>query len=410
MKKRFLLITVVLLLVLGYTIVVEWQQRSSFSRSERRVLYIPTAGLFEKCDSFTISSVDLQCDGWYSPLEDGEIFTPESKHASIGWYIKMDAGKQEVKAAMPGVVRMVRTTNEGKTVVVLHSNGLESVYAHCAKTLVRVGDYVYAGQPVAWAEESDGQAFSYFVLMVNGSLLNPGTLAEEDGSLKSGILLFRRETDGRIKASRHSLGLVAESKPDFKWAYAPPLVDLERPLTAMERQHVKVPTPGLFKYTPTFSINLARLEDWSYPLPGAKVASPYGGRRVNHVGTDLKTFPNDTLRAVFDGLVRFSGPYSSYGNVVVLRHANGLETLYSHNSKNLVRQGDWVKAGAPIGLMGQTGRATGPHLHFEVRVNGVPFNSDNLFDHSLHTLKHQILVFERKPSGRIHIKVEWLSQ
>lgn len=91
--------------------------------------------------------------------------------------------------------------------------------------------------------------------------------------------------------------------------------------------------------------------------PGAKVISAYG-TRGGHSGADIKTCAKDTIRAAFDGVVRMSKPYYAYGNLVVVRHANGLETIYSHNFKNLVQSGDTVKAGQPIGLTGRTGRAT----------------------------------------------------
>lgn len=127
---------------------------------------------------------------------------------------------------------------------------------------------------------------------------------------------------------------------------------------------------------------------WCYPLPGAKVISPYGARGGrNHSGTDLKTKPNDNILAAFDGEVVFSGNYYGYGNLVRIKHANGLETYYSHNSKNLVKQGDHVRAGDVIALTGRTGRATTEHLHFETRLNGQHVNSNRFFDHTTHQLR-----------------------
>ena len=122
-------------------------------------------------------------------------------------------------------------------------------------------------------------------------------------------------------------------------------------------------------------------------MPGAKVISPYGARGGrSHSGTDLKTKPNDNILAAFDGEVVFSGNYYGYGNLVRIKHANGLETYYSHNSKNLVKAGDFVKAGQVIALTGRTGRATTEHLHFETRINGQHVNSTRFFDHNQHTL------------------------
>ena len=98
---------------------------------------------------------------------------------------------------------------------------------------------------------------------------------------------------------------------------------------------------------------------WYFPLPGAKVISPYGQRDgKRHTGVDLKTKNKDKIFAAFDGEVVFSGTFSGYGNLVRIKHANGLETYYAHNSKNLVKQGAKVRAGQVIALTGQTGRAS----------------------------------------------------
>lgn len=160
--------------------------------------------------------------------------------------------------------------------------------------------------------------------------------------------------------------------------------------THMERSHVRVKTPGLFATGDRFSLRFDTLSasDWCFPLPGAKVISSYASKgRKSHTGTDLKTCPDDTIRAAFHGVVRMSKNYAGYGNVVVVRHDNGLETVYSHNSRNLVSVGQEVKAGMPIALTGRTGRATTEHLHFEVRVNGDHFNPTLIFDMDSRTLR-----------------------
>ena len=85
---------------------------------------------------------------------------------------------------------------------------------------------------------------------------------------------------------------------------------------------------------------------WHFPLPGAKVISPYGKREGRmHSGADLKTKDKDSIYAAFEGEVVFSDKYYGYGNYIRIKHPNGLETCYSHNSKNLVKKGDYVKAG-----------------------------------------------------------------
>ncbi|MDR2498177.1 MAG: M23 family metallopeptidase [Tannerellaceae bacterium] len=172
-----------------------------------------------------------------------------------------------------------------------------------------------------------------------------------------------------------------------------------------EISHVRAADPRLFADSARIYIDLLMLqaEPYSYPLPGAKLLSPFGGRRKNHAGVDLKTFAGDTIRASFEGIVRMARSYSSYGNVIVVRHYNGLETVYSHNSKHIVKQGDSVKAGQPIALVGRTGRATTDHLHFETRMNGRAFDPSLLFDLEAQTLRNCILVCSLK-NNRVEVK------
>ena len=138
---------------------------------------------------------------------------------------------------------------------------------------------------------------------------------------------------------------------------------------------------------------------WCYPLPGAKVISPFGGKRKHHSGTDIKTKANDNIYAAFDGEVTFSGDYHGYGKLIRIKHPNGLETYYSHNSQNLVKVGDHVKAGQLIALTGRTGRATTEHLHFETRVKGKAVNSNKYFDHANHTIR--LSAFKKTKEGYV---------
>ena len=133
---------------------------------------------------------------------------------------------------------------------------------------------------------------------------------------------------------------------------------------------------------------------------GAKVISPYGRRGGRgHSGVDLKTKPDDEIRAAFDGEVVFSAKYAGYGNLVRILHGNGLETYYSHNSKNLVKVGDRVKAGDVIALTGRTGRATTEHLHFETRINGHAYDPSRFFDHQAHTIRMK--AFQKTKNGYV---------
>ena len=172
--------------------------------------------------------------------------------------------------------------------------------------------------------------------------------------------------------------------------------------TNMEINHIRVKTPGLFSGCKSFSIHLDSMKanEYCFPLAGGKVISPYGTRR-GHSGTDIKTKANDTIRCAFDGVVRMAKPYAAYGNVVVVRHPNGLESIYSHNSRNLVKSGDLVKAGDAVGLTGRTGRATTEHLHLEFRVDGQHFNPNIIFDMKDRTLRKTEVVCTKACNGVI---------
>lgn len=122
-----------------------------------------------------------------------------------------------------------------------------------------------------------------------------------------------------------------------------------------------------------------------YCVPySTKVISGFKYRRNRpHKGVDLPLALGDTVRAAFNGVVRYVGggkATGGYGNLVVIRHSNGLETYYGHLSKRLVKENETVSAGEVIGLGGSTGRSTGPHLHFETRYMGKAFDPERIFD------------------------------
>ena len=115
--------------------------------------------------------------------------------------------------------------------------------------------------------------------------------------------------------------------------------------------------------------------------------SPFGyrGRRV-HAGVDIKLEAGDPVSCAFDGVVRMARRYSGYGNCVVIRHYNGIETLYGHLSKITVKVNQQVKAGDIVGLGGRSGRASCNHLHFETRFQGKAFNPKQLIDFNTYSL------------------------
>ncbi|MBQ9661127.1 MAG: peptidoglycan DD-metalloendopeptidase family protein [Bacteroidales bacterium] len=127
-----------------------------------------------------------------------------------------------------------------------------------------------------------------------------------------------------------------------------------------------------------------------------KVFSRFGyrhGRR--HQGVDLPYKTGTPVVAAFDGRVRVSDYSGGYGNLIVIRHENGLETYYGHLSKREVEVGDWVHAGDQIGLGGSTGRSTGPHLHFETRYKGFAFDPEWIVDFEKGQLRANVFVLRR---------------
>ena len=129
----------------------------------------------------------------------------------------------------------------------------------------------------------------------------------------------------------------------------------------------------------SFNINLRH---FCMPTTSRITTSNFGSRWGRmHKGLDIKVYIGDTIRAAFDGKVRIVRyEANGYGNYVVIRHHNGLETIYGHMSKHLVGENETVHAGDPIGLGGNTGRSTGSHLHFETRLCGVALNPALMFD------------------------------
>jgi murein DD-endopeptidase MepM/ murein hydrolase activator NlpD len=131
---------------------------------------------------------------------------------------------------------------------------------------------------------------------------------------------------------------------------------------------------------------------YKMPLDETTITSEFGFRRYRwHHGTDLRLRTGDPVYSTFDGIVRVrSYERNGYGYYVVVRHKNGLETLYGHLSKILVDVGQEVLSGDILGLGGTTGRSTGPHLHYEVRYQGLSINPTELFDFNSKRLKSDV--------------------
>lgn len=346
--------------------------KDTFTPAEQQQISIATPGLFRSSDAFSIDFTALRPSEYSFPLPVGK--SGQVRNGSIEITTKEG---DAVKAMFEGTVRLSRKHNEmGNVVVIRHRNGLETMYANNAQNLVEVGQNVKAGQTVAIVGKKNGRTYCEFAVMVNGARINPATVIDlTSHHLRRQTLLCEK------KGSHMNVTVLAADKT----AAGHDMSDIDR---------------NVFEKSSTFKWDLTQIkkEHWAYPLPGAKVISPYGGKR-RHSGVDLKTFPKDKIVAAFDGVVTRSGVFSGYGNCIIIRHAYGLETLYGHQYKNLVKVGERVKAGQVIGLTGRTGRATTEHLHFETKFKGRHFNPAVVFDHANRALQQATITLNS--NGRV---------
>ena len=162
--------------------------------------------------------------------------------------------------------------------------------------------------------------------------------------------------------------------------------------TFIERENTRTPAAQIYgdewdnryahratELPDSFVINLRH---FCMPTPSRVITSNFGSRwGRQHKGLDIKVYIGDTIRAAFSGKVRIVRyEAGGYGKYIVIRHPNGLETIYGHLSEQLVTENQVVRAGEIIGLGGNTGRSTGSHLHFETRLCGVALNPALMFD------------------------------
>lgn len=368
-KQNSILRTLIILALLVVTLTAWAPVRNEFTPSEQQSISVETPGLFDKSKTIRIDMSLLRDDEYSFPLPVGKISQGKDNNVII-----TTSEGDAVKSMFDGCVRLSRKHPEfGNIIVVRHANGLETVYGNNAQNLVKVGDVVKAGQTIAIVGERDGKTYLEFAIMINGGRINPETVLE----MNSHRLRPRTLVCTKVE---HGIDIKLEGG-NGKAAIA-------------EREAALDPNP--FAHGDLYKWDLRKMPEgsWDYPLHGCKVISPYGGKR-HHGGVDLKTRPNDSIHVAFDGEVVRSGPFSGYGNCVIVKHANGLETLYSHQSKNLVKTGEKVRAGQVIGLTGRTGRATTEHLHLETKFNGRRFNPIILFDHANHSLQQVTLTFTR---------------
>lgn len=175
-------------------------------------------------------------------------------------------------------------------------------------------------------------------------------------------------------------------------AFAP----ANNPFTAAEQQQISIETPGLFARSNAFSIDFSILNDkeFSFPLPVGKA------KLVNNAQLDITTNQGDVVKAMFSGTVRLSRKLDGYGNVVVIRHGNGLETVYGNNAQNLVKVGQSVKAGQTIAIVGADGKLT-----FAIMVNGGRINPETILGVKSHKLRRQTLLCKKGKGRYVDVSV-----
>lgn len=343
--------------------------KEEFTSTEQSQISVETPGLFSHSNAFQVDFAQLAKNEYSFPLPVGKIadVTPAD--------ILIETTKGDaVKAMFGGVVRLSRNIQQfGNVIVIRHDNGLETVYGRNAQNLVKVGQRVTAGQTIAIVGGEGNRPALLFAIMVNGRRINPETILDVDAhALHRQVVTFKKVGNGIS---------VSTTRKERK----------------KEPEGMSMDTNNPFGDNAVYRLDLTAIKSWHYPLADSHVISGYGGKR-HHSGVDIKNAPNMEVYAAFDGLVVQSGNFSGYGKCITIRHPNGLETRYSHNSKNYVNVGDKVKAGDVIGTTGRTGRATTEHLHFETRINGRAFDPAYVFDHATHSLQKCILQFKKSGS------------
>lgn len=342
--------------------------KDEFTALEQQQISIETPGLFAQSNAFQVDFSQLRNNEYSFPLPVGKVTAVTAADVEVET-TKGDA----VKAMFDGTVRLSKNNPPfGNVVVIRHSNGLETVYGRNAQNLVKVGQKVKAGQTIAIVGGENSKVYCTFSIMVNGRRVNPETILDiKSHALRRQIVTFKK-VGQRIE--------VTTSRKESK--------------KKEEAEGMSLDTNDPFGGNSVYRLDLTAIKSWHYPLDGSHVISGYGGKR-NHAGVDLKNAPNKEVYAAFDGVVVQSGVFSGYGKCITLRHANGLETRYSHNNKNYVMVGEKVKAGQVIGTTGRTGRATTEHLHFETRIAGRAFDPAYVFDHANHSLQKCTLQFKK---------------
>lgn len=183
---------------------------------------------------------------------------------------------------------------------------------------------------------------------------------------KSNQNLLVEQDKTKVQASTLNINEAIETVENIKEAIPEKEKSLNELIILMEdRNEVLLSIPSLYPATGRVTSRFGYRSD------------PITGRKTFHEGYDIANSYGTPIYATADGIVTFSGRNSGYGNEIIINHGNGFETVYAHNSKNIVKKGDFVRKGQVIAYMGSTGRSTGAHLHYEVRKYGTPVNPAN---------------------------------
>ncbi len=245
-----------------------------------------------------------------------------------------------------------------------------------------------------------------FCIVISVCSQEPVTCEADDGSTKFYQLEYRNDTlyvvcDPDMAPPKHVVIRSDQRENIYRRMFNDPTDDLMEDHPADDIYNKIWTSEKLNPYqTPIDSIpdsTIIDLKGFTMPWKGY-ITSKFGPRRYRmHYGTDIKLQVGDSIRAAFDGQVRIVDyEPRGYGHYVVIRHDNGLETVYAHMTRPLCDINDRVYAGDVIGLGGNTGRSTGSHLHFEIRYLGNAINSELLINYDNHQIKDSTYLITKK--------------
>lgn len=249
-------------------------------------------------------------------------------------------------------------------------------------------------------EKEDDNSLSDFSEQEDGEIDEDDT---EDLNFNVGKSLVRSDTTSLYDVNFENIVMITEELAiDCVW------ITLNKYYEIWDSENINPYKFEINTWSDTIAIKLydsAQNRHWKMPLATVQKTSEFGRRWGRwHHGVDLDLNTGDPVYAAFDGIVRISRYHrGGYGNFVVVRHHNGLETLYGHLSKAMVQVGDIVKAGTQLGEGGSTGRSTGPHLHYEVRYRGYAFNPEEIYDFENNIIRTDLFLLSAKQYQHLQV-------